>query len=158
VARVPAGYRFVPIGDAAHWRALHASQMAAFLDHFDFVPIDYDAWHALMQGATEDPSQWILAEPVDAPGTVAGWVRGSNRYAAEGAGYVASVGVLREHRGRGLARAMLRARLADDAARGFRRTLLHVDAQSPTGATRLYEGLGMQVDAETIEFHRPLLP
>jgi ribosomal protein S18 acetylase RimI-like enzyme len=88
---------------------------------------------------------------------VAGWVRGSNRYAAEGAGYVASIGVLREHRSRGLARALLQARLADDAARGFERTLLHVDSESPTGATRLYEGVGMRVDVESVTFQRPLL-
>jgi mycothiol synthase len=153
----PAGYRLLPCtDDEVQWRALHAAQMAAFLDHFDFVPIGYEDWRALMHGATEDPTQWILAEPVDAPGTVAGWVRGSNRYATEGAGYVASIGVLREHRGRGLARALLRARLADDAARGFERTLLHVDSESPTGATRLYEGVGMRVDTESVTFQRPL--
>jgi ribosomal protein S18 acetylase RimI-like enzyme len=155
-AEVPPGYRLVPVDDEAQWRALHACQMTAFLDHFDFVPVGYDEWRTYMRGSTEDPTQWILAEPVDTPGEVAGWARGSNRYAAEGAGYVASIGVLREHRGRGLARALLGARLADDAARGFQRTVLHVDAESPTGATRLYEGMGMQVDSETVAFRRPL--
>ncbi len=154
----PPGYRLLPVpDDEAHWRVLHAAQMEAFLDHFDFTPIGYEDWRALMHGTTEDRSQWIVAEPEDAPGAVAGWVRGSNRYAAEGAGYVASIGVLREHRSRGLARALLQARLADDAARGFERTLLHVDSESPTGATRLYEGVGMRVDVESVTFQRPLL-
>ncbi|MCU0300546.1 MAG: GNAT family N-acetyltransferase [Candidatus Nanopelagicales bacterium] len=157
-AFAPPGYRFVRFTDGeADWRAMHAAQMAAFLDHFDFVPVGYEEWRGLLQGGTEDRTQWLIAEPDDAPGTVAAWVRGSNRYAAEGTGYVASIGSLREHRGRGLARALLQARFADDARRGFRRTLLDVDAESPTGATRLYEAVGMRVDAESVSFRRPLL-
>ena len=69
---------------------------------------------------------------------------------------MASIGVVREHRGHGVARALLRARMADDVARGFISTILHVDATNPTGATGLYESVGMVADSEFVGFHRPL--
>ena len=42
------------------------------------------------------------------------------------------------------------------STRGFLSTILHVDATSPTGATRLYESVGMVADSEFVGFHRPL--
>jgi ribosomal protein S18 acetylase RimI-like enzyme len=148
------GYRIRPFRDVeADWRALHEVMSSAFLDHFDFTPIDYDEWRGHTGGQTEDPAQWIVAE---SDGVMVGYARGSNRYAADDCGYVASIGVLSEHRGRGIARALLQARLADDIARGFISTLLHVDATNPTGATRLYESVGMVVDSEFVGFRRPL--
>lgn len=138
----------------ADWRGMHAAFNAAFLDHFDFTPMQFEAFREHLLGGTEDQGQWLIAER---EGVVAGFARGSNRYASEGCGYVASLGVVREHRGAGVARALLRARFADDVARGFTVTLLHVDASSPTGATRLYESVGMTADSEILWLHRPLL-
>ena len=125
-----------------------------FADHFDFTALPYDEWRDTMSGQTEDPTQWQFLEHEGAP---AGYVRGSDRFAAEGLGYVASLGVLREHRGRGLAGALLRARFADDVARGRSGTVLHVDSTNPTGATRVYESAGMRVDQEYVFHRRPLL-
>ena len=151
----PAGYtlRHVIQSDS-DLRAVHAAFVAAFADHFDFVPMTYESWLTHLEGGTEDVTQWLVVEYA---GHVVGYIRGSNRYASEECGYVASIGVLREHRGRGLAKALLQARFADDAARGFLLTLLHVDADSPTGARSLYESVGMRTDQEIVAFHRPLL-
>jgi ribosomal protein S18 acetylase RimI-like enzyme len=135
------------------WRAVQEAQSAAFLDDPDLTPVDFETWRAHHTGQTEDPTQWLVVEH---HGQIVGHVLGSNRYASEDCGYVASLGVLSEHRGRGLARALLRARLADDAARGYVSTMLHVDATSPTGATSLYESVGMTVDSEFVGFRRPL--
>lgn len=148
------GYRIRPFRDEdSDWHGVHEASSAAFLDHFDFTPLEFDEWQERHQGETEDPTQWIVAESDDG---VVGYAMGSNRYASEDCGYVASLGVVREHRGHGLARALLRARMADDVARGFLSTILHVDATNPTGATRLYESVGMTVDSEFIGLHRPL--
>jgi ribosomal protein S18 acetylase RimI-like enzyme len=148
------GYVMRPFRDVEpEWRAVHATHSASFLDHFDFTPIDYETWRGHHSGQTEDPTQWLVVEH---EGGIVAYVLGSNRYASEDGGYVASLGVLPEHRGRGLARALLRARLADDAARGYVSTMLHVDATNPTGATALYESVGMAVDSEFVGFHRPL--
>ncbi|MGB7982361.1 MAG: GNAT family N-acetyltransferase [Candidatus Nanopelagicales bacterium] len=138
----------------SEFRALHAAHMDAFSGHFDFTPADYPTWRAHVGGDTMDPSQWIVCEH---EGSIVGFAVGSNRYASEGCGYVRAIGVLAEHRGRGLARRMLMARFADDAARGLRSTLLHVDAANTTGATRLYESVGMATDSATVWSHRPLL-
>ena len=84
----------------------------AFLDHFDFTPLDFEAWQARMRGVTVDPTQWIVAE---FDGQMVGYVLGSNTYASDDCGYVASIGVLREHRGKVywlLARQVMRGREA----------------------------------------------
>ncbi|MEZ5089508.1 MAG: GNAT family N-acetyltransferase [Micropruina sp.] len=59
------------------------------------------------------------------------------------ADYVANLGVLRSGRGRGVAKALLHAAFARAQADGRAAVRLHVDAESPTGATRLYESVGM---------------
>lgn len=150
----PAGYSIRQFdGSLEDMHAVHRTGQEAFLDHFDFTPMEFELWLEHIRGATEDSSQWLLAMH---DGAAVGCARGSNRYASEGSGYVPSIGVVRAHRGRGVARALLLARFADDRARGRRSTVLHVDATNPTGATRLYESVGMSVDSEVVWFHRPL--
>jgi ribosomal protein S18 acetylase RimI-like enzyme len=151
---LPEGYRVRPFRDVeSDWRGVHTASSTAFLDHFDFTALEFDRWREHVQRGTADPTQWIVAEH---DGRIIGYAMGSTTYASEDCGYVASIGVVREHRGRGVARALLRARMADDMARGFISTILHVDATNPTGATRLYESVGMVADSEFVAFHRPL--
>ena len=134
---------------------IHAVSNAAFADHFDSTPLPFSRWLEFMTGATSDPAQWTVAEH---EGLIVGFALGSNRLAAEGAGYVTSLAVLKEHRGRGLAAALLETRFADDVRRGMGSTVLHCDAQNTTGATRLYQRVGMRVDQEMVAYHRPLAP
>jgi mycothiol synthase len=56
--------------------------------------------------------------------------------------WIGQVGARREYRGRGLARAAMSAVLRAGQASGYQRAGLGVDADSPTGAYRLYESLG----------------
>lgn len=135
-------------------RAIHAVSNAAFAEHFDSTPLPFERWRAFMTGPTSDPEQWTVATHA---GRVVGFAIGSNRYAPLAQGYVASLAVLAEHRGRGLARALLRARFDDDLSRGFTATALHCDSENTTGATRVYEAVGMRVDQELVVFHQPLL-
>ena len=65
----------------------------------------------------DDPTQWLVRR---ARRPAVGYARGTDRYAAEGMGYVASLGVIRGHRGRGLAGALLRAGSPTTAAAGAR--------------------------------------
>ena len=60
-----------------------------------------------------------------------------------GGGYVGALGVARPWRGKGLGRALLLRTFAEFYARGAPRVTLGVDAENPTGATKLYEGVGM---------------
>jgi ribosomal protein S18 acetylase RimI-like enzyme len=55
------------------------------------------------------------------------------------------LGVLAPGRGRGIGRALLRRSFAIFAGRGVWRVILNVDAENTTGATALYERVGMRV-------------
>ena len=58
--------------------------------------------------------------------------------------HIGSLGVLREFRGRGLAKLLLQRAFAGYAERGLRGVQLGVDSTSPTGANHLYESVGMR--------------
>jgi mycothiol synthase len=63
----------------------------------------------------------------------------------EGSGWVRELGVRPPWRGRGIGRALLLHVFALFAERGLHRVSLGVDALNPTGATQLYESVGMRV-------------
>jgi mycothiol synthase len=60
-------------------------------------------------------------------------------------GWVDHLGVLASCRGRGIGAALLRHSFATFAGRGVRCVILNVDAENPTGATALYQRVGMRV-------------
>jgi ribosomal protein S18 acetylase RimI-like enzyme len=125
------------------WQDIYEVIQASFLDHYDFHPRPFDTFKQDMLDETVDLAQWRLV--FDGSRCVAVCL-GSNRYAAHRLGYVATLGVLREHRGRGIAKFLLRDAFHRDAGLGFNGTSLHCDATNPTGATQLYESVGMQRD------------
>ncbi|MFC7586762.1 GNAT family N-acetyltransferase [Nonomuraea antimicrobica] len=89
-----------------------------------------------------DWSQLTLARLDGRPAAV---LIGSNQFVPdENCGYVATLAVLPELRGRGLGRFLLRHAFAADAARGRRGTILHVDSNNTTPALGLYESAGMR--------------
>ena len=72
------------------------------------------------------------------------------------AGSVDTLAVRGPWRRRGVARALLLAEFAEFQRRGIRAAELVVDAESPTGATRLYEGVGMGVIRQSEFWEKPL--
>ena len=66
------------------------------------------------------------------------------------------IGVRRPWRGKGYAKALLLHTFREFWDRGFRRVTLGVDSQNPTGATHLYERVGMHVEQENIVYERAL--
>lgn len=73
-------------------------------------------------------------------------------------GYIGSLGVLQPWRKRGLGLALLHHAFSIFKQKGKVGAALHVDAQSLTGATRLYEKAGMQVDQLSHEYQLELRP
>jgi mycothiol synthase len=130
-------------GDETFRREAHAVLNASFADHFGFVPKTFDEWHERIEASiTHDWSQLRVAY-VD--GEPAAMLLGSDAFIAdEDCGYVNNVGVLREARGRGLARLLLRQAFAEDARRGRRGTQLNVDTNNVTPALGLYLSVGMR--------------
>jgi mycothiol synthase len=71
-------------------------------------------------------------------------------------GWIATLGTRRAWRQRGLASALLAASMRAFLAAGLDYAGLGVDAQNPTGALRLYEGLGFTPYVEGLQFHKTL--
>lgn len=112
----------------------------AFADHWGHVRAEFDEWNRRTKGDLFDPGLWFLAIE---NGTIAGTALCSPWL---GGGWVGSLGVRRPWRGRGIGEALLRRAFVEFHRRGRRTVALGVDAESLTGATRLYERAGMRVD------------
>lgn len=124
-------------------REAYRVHQEGFAEHFGFVRVSYEQWHARRQASSAtDWSQLVLAH---LDGRPAGLVIGSDQFLPdEGCGYVATLAVLPACRGRGLGRFLLRHAFAADAARGRKGTILHVDSNNTTPALGLYESAGMR--------------
>lgn len=121
----------------------------AFADHWGFTATPYEEWlHWLRELGDADPSLWFVAEVEGAPAGAA--ICSPRKHGDPELGWVNQLGVLREHRGRGLGAALLTHAFAAFQARGLARAGLGVDAENTTGAVRLYERVGMTI-AEQLE-------
>jgi ribosomal protein S18 acetylase RimI-like enzyme len=130
-------------------RTVHDVLEAAFTDHFNSKPETFDEFlFRLREEAGDRSEHWWLAEVDGAPG-------GALVATSAGSGsYVAYVGVVEVARGRGVAKGLLRTVIADAARRGAHHVDLEVDADSPTGADRLYRGMGWETSYVTESWHR----
>lgn len=132
------------------WATFHEVLETSFRDHLGFEPLELATCVAMWEGMpTFDPSLVTFAEA--GVGVVV-----SVPTAIPGLGWLSDVAVLPACRGQGLANALLRRAFADLAARGFDRVRLNVDAANTTGATKLYERVGMHVHREWAVFDKPL--
>jgi len=117
----------------------------AFRDHYGYVTIGEEEglrrFRRRLAHPEFDPRLWWLAET---DGRLVGgvWTEPSNE-GDETIGYVATLGVIRAWRGRGLGRALLEHSFGQLHAMGKQGAALGVDGDSLTGATRLYESAGM---------------
>ena len=152
-AAPPAGVELVPYEHPRHARAVHAAQQEAFADHWEHREVPWEQWeHERFGDDRFDPSLWLLAMEGD---EIAGF---SLNYWKTGGdwGWIGSIGVRRPWRRRGIAEALLRASFAEFARRGETRVGLGVDGQSPTGATRLYERVGMRIFWRAVVYEKEL--
>ena len=129
--------------------ALIRADQDAFRDHWGFVlrPFEEELrdWG---QRIDDDPhfdaELWFLAMDGD---EIAGLCLCSNHVIEDPEmGWITTLGVRRPWRRRGLGLALLHHAFAELHRRGKQRVGLSVDAESLTGATRLYEKAGMHVD------------
>jgi mycothiol synthase len=133
-------------------RAFHEALDEAFQDHWEHHSFSFDEWWARHTGNPNyDPSLWFVVRDGN---EIAATAR--NEANRNGGGYVAALGVRRAYRGRGYAKALLLHTFAEFWDRGMQRVTLGVDAESPTGATHLYERVGMHVEAENVVFEKEL--
>jgi mycothiol synthase len=141
-------------------RTVHDVLESAFADHFNSHEETFDEFVFRLR---EDPGHrwdhWWIAElvdgsgPPDPAGALVGVVLEGSDGRPDGT-YVEYIGVLQNARGRGVAKSLLRTAIADAAARGRDRVGLEVDADSPTGADRLYVSMGWETSYVTESWHR----
>jgi mycothiol synthase len=125
----------------------------AFQDHWNHnhAERDYEEWAAMnVRGPGFDPGLWFLALDGGEP---AGAVRA--KLQPDG-GWINTLGVRRPWRKRGLGMALLRQAFGALYVKGMRQVALGVDAQNPTGATRLYVLAGMHVVMRFIVYQKVL--
>ena len=120
------------------WRA----HTESFADHWGYHAEPIEQWREFtVKSRTFDPTLWFVAWAGD---EVAGYVLDyPERPADPGFGWIGTLGVRRAWRRRGLGEALLHRSFAALHARGYRRVRLGVDTENTTGATRLYERVGM---------------
>jgi mycothiol synthase len=133
-------------------RAFHDAAGEAFSENWDFVGMPFDEWWDLRRGQHED-EQGPLWFVVRDGGEIAAAVRNEVRAAG---GFVGLLGVRRAWRGRGLGRALLHRSFGEFWRRGLRRVTLGVDSENPTGATRLYESVGMVVESTNATYEKAI--
>jgi mycothiol synthase len=131
-------------------RAVWAVHQESFRDSWGHEEDDpYDAWlEDRIETPSFDPELWVVA---DAGDEIAGI---SLCRVRNDRGWVGVLGVRRNWRRRGLGAALLRESFRRLWERGERIVGLGVDAESPTGAVRLYEREGMRVDHRTTTYER----
>lgn len=133
-------------------RAVFEADEEAFQDHWGHVPGSFDEWeHWTVKRESFDPSLVFLAMDGD---QIAGLALCANE--KEAGGWVHVLGVRRPWRRKGIGLALLYHAFAEFYRRGIFNVYLGVDAQSLTGATRLYERAGMHVVRENKRYEKEL--
>lgn len=127
-------------------RAFHAALEEAFAEHWEHHSETFDEWWSRqLAGPSYDPSLWFVIRQA---AEIAAVVRNDPK--RHGGGFVGALGVRRPWRGRGYGRALLLHSFREFQRRGISSASLGVDAANPTGATRLYESVGMHVELENV--------
>lgn len=124
-------------------RPVYETHMEIFEDSWEHVREPYEHWlHWTLERPGFDPELWLLALE---QGLIAGIALCRPHESEPEVGWVTILGVRRQWRRRGLGEALLRASFAKLAGCGCSRAVLGVDAESLTGAHRLYERAGMHI-------------
>lgn len=126
-------------------RVFYELHQETFQDSWEPIAETYEEWtHWLLEPPAFVPDLWFLALVGDEP---AGFAICHPHHGAPELGWIRILGVRRRWRRRGLGRALLLHAFSELRRRGLARAGLGVDAESVTGANKLYEHAGMQVAA-----------
>lgn len=149
--QLPEGITIRPLIAEQDKVAAYLAHQDAFKDHYGFVQAPFDEdfprwWHHIHEHPSYDPSTLFLAVENGKEGEeIAGYIFCyAEDYEMPDLAWIENVGVRRQWRRRGLALALLNHAFGEMYQRGRMQVALAVDADSLTGATRLYEKAGMR--------------
>ncbi len=139
---------FVPGRDD---QAVYEADEEAFLDERGKTPRTFARWTRRMNMVEGfDPSLWLIAWDGD---VIAGLMLCE---VERGKGRIHHLGVRRPYRRRGLGMCLLKQMMLRFWERDIRNLILNVDAESLTGANRLYELAGFEVSNRYINYRKPV--
>ncbi len=135
---MPTGFSLAEFRPGLDDVELHAVLEESFADHYRPHPRTLETWRAEVLGDPQFRANlFMIAREGDlACGAIEAFDKGE-------VGWVSRLGTRAAARGRGVARALLLDSFARFHAIGKRRVELGVDAQNASGATALYESVGM---------------
>ncbi len=146
------GVRIVPLPDDRD-EDVRVAKNTAFADHWGSTPTTPDHWQQSLRGYGSAPQMSFVA--LDSDDAVVSMLI-SHRYEADDAitgrrdAWVATLGTLREWRGKGLGSALIATALHAYAAAGMTHASIGVDSENPTGAAQLYRKLGFEPSTRMI--------
>jgi len=147
----PAGLEPRPF-DRNQAEAFHDATEDAFAEEWGHARETFDQWRTRR---LDDPGVsldlWLAV--FDQDEIAATLICDEHRYEM---GWIASVGVRKPWRRRGLGLALIHHAFTEFWTRGQRTIGLGVDAQNPTGATRLYERAGMHQVFDAVVYEKQL--
>jgi len=154
---LPPGIELRPVREADH-RKIWEADVEAFRDHFEPRVRDDGDFEATFAFPDLDTSLWRVAWDGD---EVVGSVMNAifpEENARNGfrMGWLEHVSVRAPWRGRGVAKALIVESMRALRERGMEIAALGVDADNPTGALGLYEGLGFRPHQKWISHRKPL--
>ncbi|MFZ0546752.1 MAG: GNAT family N-acetyltransferase [Candidatus Promineifilaceae bacterium] len=159
--QLPENITIRPMRDLDELSAVTAAVQDAFQDHWGYVEQSPENelafWqHIVETDPTFDPNLWYLAvDGSEIAGMSLCWPKhGVN----EQMGWVGTLGVRRPWRRQGVGLALLKHSFSDLYRRGKNKVGLGVDADSLTGATRLYKKAGMYVAHQFDVYEKELRP
>jgi mycothiol synthase len=140
------------------YRQIWQADVEAFLDHWGGFDPSEESMRRHLDRPTTDPTLWVIGWDGDevAGGVINAIHPEENETLGVQRAWLHSVFTRRPWRRRGLARALIARSLAVIRERGMTSAVLGVDADNPTGALGLYEGLGFEVDARFNAWRKPL--
>jgi ribosomal protein S18 acetylase RimI-like enzyme len=143
---LPDGFTLRFVTQDEDWTELIRTIRETWKDHFGYVhrpdEVAVPMWQRHLEHIFQ-PDAWLVAMQGD---EIAGFLliqMRANGY--DDFAWINLVGTPRQFRKQGIAEALLRNAFAICQAQGMKRVGLGVDGQSLTGATRLYEKVGMHV-------------
>jgi ribosomal protein S18 acetylase RimI-like enzyme len=155
----PDGVRLHTVAEEEDWHRIYDVRRDAWRDHWGYVERDYDTAYAEWAQHWHDhftPGMWFAA--VEGETVLGICLCRRKRAEDETMGWVSTLGVRREARGRGIAMALLRHAFTVFHTMGKESVGLGVDASSITGATRLYERAGMNIQLRFDLYEKELRP
>ena len=155
---LPAGYK-IRVALKEEYPRVYQLQKESFRDHWGFIPTTFEEGYPIFLNQYVEspeylPDLWFVVEYAD---ELVGMIIGTatSTY-GEDYGWVGVLGVLREHRKKGLAKALLQKSFQSIRQMGSSKVGLAVDAQNLSGALKLYQDMGMHVAEEFLRFEKTL--